>query len=571
MRERILSAADGNPLFVEEMVALVQEVGDVRVPATVQALLQARIDQLGGDERAVVERGAVEGETFHRGAVAELARPTKVDPHLVGLVRKELIRPTPPTLVGDQAYRFRHLLIRDAAYDAMPKAIRAELHERFADWLLLNGGELIELDEIVGYHLEQAARYHHELGDPKPELAERAGERLAAAGVRAAVRNDVPGALKLHSRAIALLSEGTPAWEAAFLDRLAMLATTGDDRFEADLERLTRSDSAALRMHAELFRARLAVEAATADSVTRALEVVARAANLFGELDDHRGLAAVAELEGQLAWLRSNATDTASAIERCLEHMSRAGLPDFMGRGMLLRFGPYVWGPFTPDEMRASVADEPESSHPRLVMEMMIAEREGRVEEAIEMTEWAVNHLTELGLRPMLSAPKSARAEMLRKVGRLDESAQEFEEVIALMKSFGQGGYVSTALIDYAETLLARGDATEAERLAEEGEASGGPDDLVNFSKGRALRARVAADRGEDQVALELAHSARDYAYRTDFPSQHGGTHEALGYVHRRAGRGDDARTEYERALEIWQRYGWAANEKRVRELLEEL
>ena len=85
-------------------------------------------------------------------------------PRLAALVRKELIRPDRPQLPGEDAFRFRHLLIRDAAYDALPKATRAELHERFADWLEEHGADLVELDEILGYHLEQAYRYRRELG-----------------------------------------------------------------------------------------------------------------------------------------------------------------------------------------------------------------------------------------------------------------------------------------------------------------------------------------------------------------------------------------------------------------------
>ena len=97
-------------------------------------------------------------------------------PRLAALVRKELIRPDRAQLPGDDAFRFRHLLIRDAAYDALPKATRAELHERLADWLEERGDDLVELDEILGYHLEQAARYKAELGQPDSALAERAGE-----------------------------------------------------------------------------------------------------------------------------------------------------------------------------------------------------------------------------------------------------------------------------------------------------------------------------------------------------------------------------------------------------------
>ena len=160
LRERIAHAAGGNPLFISEMLAMAAEETEVEVPPTLKALLAARLDQLDDAERRVLERGSVEGEVFHRGAVQALApEETQVTTRLAALVRHQLVRPERAQLPGDDGFRFRHLLIRDAAYDALPKPSRAELHERFADWLDEHGDELVELDEIVGYHLEQAYRY----------------------------------------------------------------------------------------------------------------------------------------------------------------------------------------------------------------------------------------------------------------------------------------------------------------------------------------------------------------------------------------------------------------------------
>src|SRR5206468_7341846 len=110
-------------------------------------------------------------------------------------------------LPREDAYRFRHLLIRDAAYDALPKATRAGLHRRFADWLEQHGRSLVELDEILGYHLEQAALYLAELGRPDPVLAERASGRLAAAGERMYWRGDRQAAHSLLRRATQLVEE----------------------------------------------------------------------------------------------------------------------------------------------------------------------------------------------------------------------------------------------------------------------------------------------------------------------------------------------------------------------------
>ena len=136
LRERIARAAGGNPLFISEMLAMAAEDARVDVPPTLKALLAARLDQLDVAERRVLERGSVEGEIFHRGAVQALApEDTQVTTRLAALVRHQLVRPDRAQIAGDDGYRFRHLLIRDAAYEALPKAVRADLHARFADWL----------------------------------------------------------------------------------------------------------------------------------------------------------------------------------------------------------------------------------------------------------------------------------------------------------------------------------------------------------------------------------------------------------------------------------------------------
>ena len=199
---RIRSAAGGNPLYLEEMVAMVRESGEgeVTVPPTIKALLAARLDGLDPAERAVLERGSIEGQLFHGAAAQALATPpAPIERQLVGLVRKELVRSERAQLRVGDAYRFRHLLIRDAAYDALPKAVRAELHERFADWLDEHGGDLVERDEVVAYHLEQSYSYLAELGpvDAAGEgLARRAAGLLAVSGADGArQRGDMPAAV----------------------------------------------------------------------------------------------------------------------------------------------------------------------------------------------------------------------------------------------------------------------------------------------------------------------------------------------------------------------------------------
>jgi len=205
LRERICAAADGNPLFIEELHALVQQsrVEELAVPLTIQALLAARLDQVDRTERGVLECGAVAGRVFHQSAVECLVDDEpKVELCLRALVRKELIEPHDAQIPGDNAFRFRHQLIRDATYDAIPKAVRAELHELFANWLDASRQHMIEVDELCSYHLEQAVRYQTELGYTDPTLIKRAGDQLAVAGRRALWRSDWRAAINLLERAL---------------------------------------------------------------------------------------------------------------------------------------------------------------------------------------------------------------------------------------------------------------------------------------------------------------------------------------------------------------------------------
>ena len=164
-RTRVVEAAEGNPLFLEQLLALALEGGltEQRVPETIQALLAARLDRLGPGERAVLERGAIVGKEFSAADVVALLDPDAVataDTHLATLAGRGFVRPG-----GDGAFGFRHVLVQDAVYRAAPKRLRAELHERFADRLDETSPDLPELDEFVGYHLEQAYGLRTELGE----------------------------------------------------------------------------------------------------------------------------------------------------------------------------------------------------------------------------------------------------------------------------------------------------------------------------------------------------------------------------------------------------------------------
>jgi class 3 adenylate cyclase/tetratricopeptide (TPR) repeat protein len=306
-RHRILATAEGNPLFLEEMSALAREVGRaVEVPPTIQALLQARLDTLDPPERTVIERGAVEGKVFHRSAVTALApEPLRdgVPGHLVTLVRKELVRPDRSVIPEDDAFRFRHLLIRDTAYEGLPKAVRAELHERFAAWL--DGHvALLEQDEIAGYHLEQAAHYRSELdsGDPRAAaIGESAAARLGAAGRRAFARDDIHATRNLLGRAVALLPEGP--LRRAFLGDLAHAAIDVGDRAAAveHLTELERGD-AADRATATALRTIMAPPTIWGSGFDAALEEIRQARETLAAAGDALGVARCEDARAWLCW-----------------------------------------------------------------------------------------------------------------------------------------------------------------------------------------------------------------------------------------------------------------------------
>jgi class 3 adenylate cyclase len=227
VERRIMEAAEGNPLFVEEFLAmlledgLVRRVGDewigmadlatIATPGSIRALLAARLDRLPIREREVLQLAAVVGKTFTRGAVEALVGADALPDVAEGLesvVRKEIIRADRSSPDSVDGYRFRHILIRDAAYAALPKGERAELHERFADFQEQAAGDRrSEYEEVIGYHLEQATHYRQGLGrndDRTRDLARRAAQLLGAAGVRAIQRGDALASSRLLERCQAM-------------------------------------------------------------------------------------------------------------------------------------------------------------------------------------------------------------------------------------------------------------------------------------------------------------------------------------------------------------------------------
>src|SRR5439155_9253364 len=245
VRARIASTAEGNPLFLEQVLALFEEESEGEepmVPPTIHALLASRLDRLDAAERSVLERASVVGRSFSPAAVIELSADEEraaVESRLEALVHRDLVR-AEHGATGEEGFRFAHLLIREAAYESVPKRTRADLHERLADRLERVGPEPI--DELVGYHLEQAYTFRRELSvEPGStrELARRAADRLASAGRRAHGRGDAPAAAGFLGRAAALLEHGDAGRGRLLADLVEARRESGDfDGARAAIEAL---------------------------------------------------------------------------------------------------------------------------------------------------------------------------------------------------------------------------------------------------------------------------------------------------------------------------------------------
>ena len=572
LRERIARAAAGNPLFISEMLAMAAGNVKVEVPPTLRALLATRLDQLDEAERRVLERGSVEGEVFHRGAVQALApEEMHVTTRLAGLVRRELIRPDRAQLPGDDGYRFRHLLFRDAAYDALPKAVRADLHARFAAWLDERGKELVERDEIIGYHLEQAARYRAELGQPDPPLALQAGDRLLVAGRRALDRGDERASAGLLERALTLTRPHRLDVHAE-IDLAA--AHWGEPERAARIaeEAAVRADEAGDETGAALARAlgashRFFVASVSPDELE---ELLLQARRRLEEPEDHLGLYYVWSALGYcVANTRGRADDWATASEQARRHSRLAGrsAPRPVDLGVAI-----VVGSRPADEALETVERllaETRSPYVLLSRAWLLAMLD-RSEEA-----WQDAREADARIREQSGSrwPDWWLAELSILDGDYEDASKRLRIVCDWLEATDQLAYLEGYLGRLGRSLCMLGRFDEAEQAAERArsleETLGVP--VMEDYIWRQVLARVHAHRGDLAEAERLAREAVAGSEQTDLLNDQCLTLYDLGEVLAAAGRYDEAEAALEQALERCERKKNAALARQVRERLLEL
>jgi class 3 adenylate cyclase len=566
LRERIARAAGGIPLFISEMLAMARERADVEVPPTLRALLAARLDQLDGPERYVLERGSVEGELFHRRAVQALApEEAQVTARLTALVRRDLVRPDRAQLVGDDAFRFRHLLIRDAAYEALPKSVRGDLHERFADWLDQRGG-VVELDEIVGYHLEQAVAYRRELGQPADDLAARAGERLAAAGRRALWREDRRAASVLLARALELTR---PLQLDVLLEAdLAETSFVDDPRRAALLlERATERAAAEGDASSEAFaRAMAAYHRFNMGGRVAELEALALAAlPLLERAGDHAALVHVWNALGiAVANSRGRWSDFARASEQAIEHSRLAG----QQRSGLFFIQLALVNGATPADEALKRLDRllPESPDGySLINRAWLLAMLDRFDEAVPLARESNARLRELDGRRF---GESRLAEIAIYTGDHEAAAGHLRALCEWLEEQGLLGYLSTFAPDLGRALCRLDRFDEAEPLARRGRELAEEGDATAQASWRQAQALVHAHRGEYAEGERLAREAVVIVEQTDGLNFQGSALCDLAEVLLAAGRDEEAAAALTDALERYERKHNLPMARQVRERL---
>jgi class 3 adenylate cyclase/tetratricopeptide (TPR) repeat protein len=551
---RVARAAGGNPLFVTEMLAMAEETADVEVPPTLQALLAARLDQLIEPERLVLECAAVEGEVFHRGAVETLAPgELQVTRCLEALLRRGLIRRDRGQIPGEAGYRFRHLLIRDAAHEALPKTARTDLHQRFAAWLDQHGRALVALDEIVGYHLEQAAHYTQELGSRDHALAERAGDRLAAAGRLALWRGDYQAAAPLLERALDLTRPTR-------LDVLLELDLATVVRVVGPLRGVAVAEAAAARARdagdepGEML-ARLVAAShraiAGADADLDELEALARAAlPPFEQAVDHAALVYIWWALGFIGQCRGRFGEAAASMEKSLRHSELAG--ERRADVPLLVAFTVADGPQPAGEALRRL-DELLAEHPSQPLSLLLRARLlamlGRFDEAQAIAVGASGLARELG-----DPPEWALAQITALAGDHETAAQHLRRRCNELEQEGNRGFLSSMAPMLGRELCALGQYDEAERLAELGRELGAPDDVVTQMLWRQVQALVQTHRGEHGEAERLAREAVAISEQTDALNWQGDALCDLAQVLEAAGCTTEATETLEQTLDRYQR-----------------
>jgi class 3 adenylate cyclase/tetratricopeptide (TPR) repeat protein len=553
----VLAKTEGNPLFVEETVRMLAEHprSGERIPDTLQALIAARIDRLPAAQRVALQRASVMGRIFMRGALAHLSPEIDDVGHCVDelLLRDLVVREPRATISGEEAYKFKHVLIREVAYSALSKGARADLHHAFAEWLAQRAGD--ELLEIRAFHLDQATTLLAELDGAAPaELREETAQALAHAGRRALSREAFRSARKLLLRAVELAPTlerryfaGRAAWRLADFPAVVVemgevadeAARSGERRLQG--RALTALAEAVLQHRADAVTARKLVAEAVEvldgehpEILFEPLWVSAQVAQWLGDSDEFE------------RWAKAALAAAREAERKDLEALVVHGLVSaYVLRLELGHAAPLVLRALELADASGSLFSRASALGVRGWLQLVSecpAEAEADYTAARELFAEVGN--TRMEAVMVMMTGRAAFAQ-----GDTERAEKHLRDAVRSLKGLGDRGSLCEAQRALSMVLSAQGRFDEAERLALEARETVGPDDRVSLSTTSLALGIVRAGQHRDAEAEQLMREAVDgflmygiralehwaLRYLVEFLRSRGRDDEAALYEERRA------------------------------------
>ena len=600
---RIVGAAEGNPLFVEQMVSMLIDKGtlhrdgdswvladpgaDLVVPPGIHALLAARLDALETDEREVVEPASVVGLVFAEDAVQHLvdeSRRPMVPIHLVTLAHKQFVRPDRQD--DDDAYRFGHQLIRDTAYGSLLKRERVSLHQRFVEWadeVNRRRGRETEFEEILGYHLEQAYRYRGELGpldDEAVALGQKASVRLASAGRRAMARGDFPAAANLLDRASRVLDERDP-------DRPRLLVSAGEAYLEIgefttadDLLGLASSEAdaigdAPLSTTADLVRLQLRVRSEASTSIDDVMGQTEAAVDRLQASDDANALSRAWRLLELANGVSGRYGAAGAANARAIEYAKRAGDRVLEMRLLASSSQAVLSGPTPATEGVARCEDlirmgEGDRRGQAVTLAALAHLRAMVGDFALARDDYRRGReiLEELGLRfdASLISIDSGPVELL--AGDPVAAEAELKKDHDALDAMGERNYISTIAGLLAEAVYRQGRYDEAWTHAAFCEAIAAPSDVYSQYLWRGIKGKLLARDGAGNDGVDLAQTGVDESRKSDDIEGQGNALMFLSEAQRAAGRPEDCAASADAARIAFEAKGNVISAARARDFI---
>jgi len=592
--KRVVQAAEGNPLYAEQMLSMLIDTGTLRlqagrwvradesteiaIPPTIQALLEARLDGLARAERAAVEPASVIGLEFRHSAVESLApeavRKAMTD-HLGTLTRKRFIRPAQSSQV-ELIYRFHHHLVRETVYNGILKRTRAALHLEFVRWADGANADTdrgLEFEEVLGYHLEQAHRYLRELGplDARGLESGRDGaRRLSAAGRRAAARGDMHAAANLYRRAVAMLETDDPKrWD--LLPELAETLTgIGDfanaratlDEAASAAERTGNArlgaSSRLLAMFVSLYSGEQQ-QAWSEDTLRVCHELIP----MLERESAHNELAMAWRLVVLVHGIAGRYSLASEGVARSIAHARLAGNDRLVARNGLMLAINALNGPLPVPQaileceklLAAGLSDRQVACNVMCALAQLKA-MNGELEAARSLYTRGRTMLRDLGQGVYAASTGIDLARVELQGGDLVVAQREVQADCDFLSEKGETYFLSTMTALLSRLLRDQGRDDEALTLSLTAEQATADDDTESQALWRMVRAPILARAGEAAQAEELARAAVALARKTESPLLQAEALIELAEVLRLAGRQAEARAASDEGLALYRAKG---------------